>query len=312
MRRKGNSGIGLAAASFLGGLVVGAVLVSAVFLLLRSGAVIIQAAAAVPLTLAVFAVGLALFRRDSLPKRDVWSDGYENQLDSAEEASVRGGRRADKSSADTNDHWDGSSTPRDTGTELTGESVLVDDVAVAETKLPVPAVPNVTRASSDRAEDSSELGLSTKLPAHPSATVGTATDRETQADGAGDRTGPFGPGMSRRLIRAWDNYRRGGDGLFTASGFKQRLAELGIQAAVRDGDAIGASGDVLVVEPRSADYDRFWVVPSFAQSPRAAPRWFEDIGDGALNARTQIVHRVAEGRWVNDTNFEVVQKGTVA
>ena len=78
----------------------------------------------------------------------------------------------------------------------------------------------------------------------------------------------------------------------------------------------------LTLDPRyaavcgytEADLDseeRFYVLPSFAKSPRAVADWFDDSSDGALTGRTERVLQIADGRWTH-TGFEVARRGRVA
>ena len=113
------------------------------------------------------------------------------------------------------------------------------------------------------------------------------------------------------IIAAWEVYRRNGDGFFTAAGLQQTLREHGVTATVRDGSGVDAGGSVLVVETQGGTEGRFAVVPSFARSPRTAPEWFNDIGSGALSARTEKIHRLAEGKWT-EVGYQVVAKGDIS
>ena len=113
------------------------------------------------------------------------------------------------------------------------------------------------------------------------------------------------------IIAAWEAYRRDGDGFFTAAGLQQILREHGLAVTVHDGSRVDAGGDVLVVEATDGTEGRFAVVPSFAKSPRAVPEWFNDIGSGALSARTETIYRLAEGKWT-EAGYQVVAKGDIS
>ncbi len=112
------------------------------------------------------------------------------------------------------------------------------------------------------------------------------------------------------LIAAWDSYRRDGDGHFNPHGLQTVLDQRRLAANVSDGDRVGAGSNMLLVEARSR-HPQFYVLPSFAKSPRAVADWFDDSSGGALTGRTQRVIRVGEGRWT-EGGFEVVGKGVVA
>ncbi len=146
------------------------------------------------------------------------------------------------------------------------------------------------------------------------ATSGDASDIEPEPEAPAASvpasTGTSAPIDPASLIGAWQQYRKDGDGFFTASGLRTQLEILGLVASVREGSAVDAAGDVLVVEDESDDGDRFFVLPSFIKSPAAAPDWFDDAGGGALSARTRTIHRLAEGKWT-DSSFKVVQRGTI-
>ncbi len=112
------------------------------------------------------------------------------------------------------------------------------------------------------------------------------------------------------LIAAWDTYRRNGDGHFHSRGLQSVLDELGIEATVNTDDAVGLGRRALIVEtPNRQGY--FYVLPSFASSPREVANWFKDSSSGALTGRTERVISVAEGRHTA-TGAEVIKQGVVA
>lgn len=112
------------------------------------------------------------------------------------------------------------------------------------------------------------------------------------------------------LIRVWDTYRREGDGHFTERGLQQQLDDMDFQATVSADDRVG-SGDCLLVVQIESQEPGFFVLPSFAKSPRAVRRWFADRSDGALNRTIHQVAEVAEGRWT-PKGPEVANMGLVA
>lgn len=112
------------------------------------------------------------------------------------------------------------------------------------------------------------------------------------------------------LIKVWDTYRREGDGHFNVQGLQRQLDALDFQATVSDDDRVGSRDCLLVVETESQK-PGFFVLPSFAKSPRAVQRWFADQSDGALNRRIERVAEVAEGRWT-PKGSEVAKIGLVA
>ncbi|MCY4594347.1 MAG: hypothetical protein OXC19_06045 [Bryobacterales bacterium] len=112
------------------------------------------------------------------------------------------------------------------------------------------------------------------------------------------------------LVAAWDTYRRNGDGHFHSRGLQRVLDELGIEATVNTGDPVGLGRRALIVEtPNRQGY--FYVLPSFASSPREVANWFKDSSSGALTGRTERVISVAEGRHTA-TGAEVIKQGVVA
>ena len=117
-------------------------------------------------------------------------------------------------------------------------------------------------------------------------------------------------GYREMLVRVWERYLRQGDGHFNSHGLQAQLEALGIGEPVSEGGDVGAEGNVLVVEHPEQDSGRFFVLPSFAKSPRAASAWFEDVSDGALTRRTRKIHTLAEGKWT-DTGFVVIAKGRI-
>ena len=118
---------------------------------------------------------------------------------------------------------------------------------------------------------------------------------------------------SRRdsVIGAWQQYLRGGDGHFNTDGLREQLKASGLELSVRTGESVGAADNVLLVEDPGHSARRFLVVPNFTKSPRAAPDWFDDVGDGVLTRRTRTIHRLAEGQWT-ESGFDVVEKGSIA
>ena len=84
------------------------------------------------------------------------------------------------------------------------------------------------------------------------------------------------------LIQVWDTYRREGDGHFTKRGLQKQLDDMEFQATVSADNRVGSSDCLLVVQTESQG-PGFFVLPSFAKSPRAVRRWFADRSDGALN-----------------------------
>ena len=142
-------------------------------------------------------------------------------------------------------------------------------------------------------------GVGTSPPDHLALppTVGTEPEPAVELQPAG-------------LIGAWDAYRRAGDGHFNPCGLQRVLDDRDIGATVKGGDRIAAGGSVLIVETPSRE-THFYVLPSFAKSPRAVADWFDDNSGGALTGRTERVLQIAEGRWT-EPGFEVVRRGEVA
>ena len=113
------------------------------------------------------------------------------------------------------------------------------------------------------------------------------------------------------LIGVWQQYWQTGDGHFNASGFGSELTASGFTAKVVEGAEVGAGDHVLIIDPQSAD-QQFYVLPSFATSPRSVQQWFDDQSSGALTATTRRVITVALGRWTDSRTGEVVKKGAVS
>lgn len=168
-----------------------------------------------------------------------------------------------------------------------------------------PAIPTVPSAA-DGHRASSDLGAAgtAPLPATEDGDEMAGPEPLDEDSGASAVT-------AESIIAAWEAYRRNGDGFFTAAGLQQTLREHGVAATVRDGSGVDAGGSALVVETQGETEGRFTVVPSFARSPRAAPEWFNDIGSGALSARTETIHRLAEGKWT-EVGYQVVAKGDIS
>ena len=112
------------------------------------------------------------------------------------------------------------------------------------------------------------------------------------------------------LIAAWDAYRRNGDGHFNSRGLQSVLDDLGIEATVNGGDPVGLGRKGLIVET-SNQQGRFYVLPSFATSPREVADWFVDSSSGALTGRIERIISVAEGRHTA-SGHEAIKQGVVA
>ena len=150
--------------------------------------------------------------------------------------------------------------------------------------------------SRDHASSDSTSGLE---PSPPAPTASTSAAPEPAKPGPDD------------LIAVWQNYWRLGDGHFKASGFEGQLNASGFTARVTDGAEAEAGDHVLIVDPQCAD-QHFYVLPSFATSPRSVQLWFHDQSGGALTGTTRQVNKVALGRWTESGTFEVVKKGAVS
>ena len=142
-----------------------------------------------------------------------------------------------------------------------------------------------------------------------------------ERDAASGHTSTTGPSESEpdapdpsavhdAVVGAWRQYLRHGDGHFNVAGFRRQLSTSGLQLTVTDGARVQADEAVLLVESPSHPVGRFLVVPNFMKSPRAAPDWFEDIGDGALTRRTRRVHRLGQGEWTAG-GFKAIEKGRI-
>ena len=290
------------AVSFLAGIVVGAVMAVATIVLLESQSVVLQAAAIVPLTAAVVVTGIVLWRHGgpgpaeemaSAPavEREVWDAATSDvertnaeaaaQAQGADRARDAAGHRSTRVSTITN------GMPTD-GSHPNGAEVAQPEAAAASGA----GEPDTQRRDA-RAVD---------LPLDEAGKADGTPDESPQVD------------ISRALIEAWERYRRAGDGFFTVRGLQRQVDALDVDASVSDGSAVGAHGDLLLLTIRNdggdCDGDRFFVVPSFARSPRAAPDWFEDASSGALSTTTTTIHRVAEGKWTG-TSFTVVERGRI-
>ena len=142
-------------------------------------------------------------------------------------------------------------------------------------------------------------------PGHTGGTV--ATEPES---GIPEPRAPDPSAVHDSVVEAWRQYLRHGDGHFNVVGFRRQLSTSGLQLSVSDGARVQAGETVLLVEGLSHPDGRFLVVPNFMKSPRAAPDWFEDVGDGALTRRTRKVHRLGEGEWTG-AGFKVIEKGRI-
>lgn len=116
--------------------------------------------------------------------------------------------------------------------------------------------------------------------------------------------------MREAVVRAWRQYLKEGDGHFNASGFRAQLEVSGLELSVKDGDMVQAGDTLLLVEDPSDEGNRFLAVPNFTKAPGAAPKWFDDVGDGALGRRAKRIHALAEGEWT-EAGFKVIEKGSI-
>ena len=279
---------GALATAFLAGVVVGAVVVVAVVLLRDAHDPIVQAAAMIPLAVALVVAGAVV----------VVSRRGGGQGAPAVQPEAAASSETDEAAEDEA-HLGGGEAVGD------GEGVAVEeagDFAIEEFDRQV-ASGSSPRTVAEPDEESDADGTS-----------GDASDIEPEPEAPAasvpESTGTSAPIDPASLIGAWQQYRKDGDGFFTANGLRTQLESLGLVASVREGSAVDAAGDVMVVEAESDDGDRFFVLPSFIKSPAAAPDWFDDAGGGALSARTRTIHRLAEGKWT-DSSFKVVQRGTI-
>ena len=279
---------GALATAFLAGVVVGAVVVVAVVLLRDARDPIVQAAAMIPLAVALVVAGAVVV----VSRRGADQGAPTGQPEEA--ASFETDEVAEDEA-----HLGGGEAVGD------GEGVALEeagDFAIEEFDRQVasgssPRIVDEPDEESDADGTSGDASDIEPEPEAPAASVPASTGTSAPIDPAS-------------LIGAWQQYRKDGDGFFTASGLRTQLEILGLVASVREGSAVDAAGDVLVVEDESDDGDRFFVLPSFIKSPAAAPDWFDDAGGGALSARTRTIHRLAEGKWT-DSSFKVVQRGTI-
>lgn len=150
-------------------------------------------------------------------------------------------------------------------------------------------------------------------PERPGSVAGVETsppDHAEPAPAVEPEPTPAAEPQPTDLIGAWDAYRRTGDGHFNPRGLQRVLDHRGIGATVSGGERIGVGGSILIVET-PARKAHFYVLPSFAKSPRAVADWFDDSSGGALTGRTERVIQVAEGRWTAP-GFHVVRRGQVA
>lgn len=280
---------GALATAFLAGVVVGAVVVVAVVVLLDEREPIMRAAAMIPLAVALVVAGVVVV----VSRRGGGQGAPAGQPEAA--ASFEPDEAAEDEA-----HLGGGEAVGD------GERVAVEEAG------------NLAAEELDRQVASGSSPRTVAEPDEESDADGTSGDAsdiepepEAPAASVPEGTGTSAPIDPASLIGAWQQYRKDGDGFFTANGLRTQLESLGLVASVREGSAVYAAGDVLVVEAESDDGDRFFVLPSFIKSPAAAPDWFDDAGGGALSARTRTIHRLAEGKWT-DSSFKVVQRGMIA
>ena len=167
-------------------------------------------------------------------------------------------------------------------------------------------IPAGIRRAADACNDAPAAQSATGGPTHDLA----PPERSGSVAGVEPEQGPVAELQAADLIGAWDAYRRTGDGHFNPRGLQRVLDDRGIGATVSGGDRIGLGGSVLIIETQ-ARQAHFYVLPSFAKSPRAVADWFDDSSGGALTGRTERVIQVAEGCWTG-SGFDVVRRGGVA
>ena len=135
------------------------------------------------------------------------------------------------------------------------------------------------------------------VPGHPAP---------TEADGATPQLD-----LGQELKAAWKRYLDQGDGQFSAKGFEDELSSVGIDVDVRSLDGEAKHAVLAVGDPRASDRS-FFVLPDFTKSISAAQHWFDDESSGRLGSRIKELRRLARGRWSENGNAEVVEKGSVA
>ncbi len=183
-------------------------------------------------------------------------------------------------------------------------SAAIRSAVTSEPTPPSPSFSSVSDATAQEPPSSVDDRTSPESPSGPEPSPPTTTTPPS------DAPEPATPGPDD-LIGVWQHYWRTGDGHFNASGFGDQLTDSGFTAKVVAGAEVGAGDHVLIVDPQSAD-QQFYVLPSFATSPRSVQRWFDDQSGGALTATTRQVITVAEGRWTDSRTVEVVKKGAVS
>ena len=314
--RSAESGRRASATAFLAGVLVGAVLAGAAVVLLSSADVVLRAAAMLPLTGALVLAGMmavAAVRGDP-PERDAGpgdadEDGEPGDRESAEGRTPAEGE-PERAGTDGGEKRNRPPVRTDTERVAASDPAGAEDAAREESGED-PAAETVVPEDAPEREPDPEPSPEEIAPPEPSPHDATPPEPATGGPAApGPSHNTLGLDGDRPVIDAWRRYRRDGDGFFTARGLERQLDSLGFRAEVREGSAVDAAGDVLVVEAGGPDTGHFFVVPSFMKSPGAAPQWFEDASGGTLSARTRTIHRLAEGKWT-DTSFAVVRKGRI-
>ena len=193
---------------------------------------------------------------------------------------------------------------RDSDLDLDGTDPFARSDSVRAPHPHRPEVQGVARGGrTDRRHSQPDSGSSEETKLASSASVESTRGVTTAAKAAVEV-------QSVDLIAAWDAYRRNGDGHFNSRGLQSVLDGLRIEATVNGGDPIGLGRRGLIVETPNRQ-GHFYVLPSFATSPREVADWFIDRSSGALTGRIERVISVAEGRHTA-SGHKAIKQGVVA
>ena len=117
--------------------------------------------------------------------------------------------------------------------------------------------------------------------------------------------------LGPELKVAWERYLVGGNGHFNKEGFKDELSDAGLDVDVWSLDGEAGRAVLAIGDLRTSDRS-FFVVPDFTKYPGTAQHWFNDESGGRVGSRIKELRRLARGRWSENGNAEVVEKGSVA
>lgn len=146
-------------------------------------------------------------------------------------------------------------------------------------------VRDVSRRNEPGSQESLEGTFSALGPSSRTASMYATREAETRDESSGNLL------RSEDLIKAWQDYRENGDGLFNPGGFQQKLRHSGINAEVVEGNQLGLGSRLVGVTRGNSG--RYYLLPDFTGPLTAITQCFDDHGSGDRTRRVTRVTKLA-------------------